>query len=145
MNLLESLRSALGSLAANKMRSSLTMLGMIIGVGAVITLMSIGRGAQEMVTQPDHRAWAPTSFSSRPARVRRAASGPRLGPRLPSPTRMRSRSSEAGDIPEVVAVAPESNSFGQMIVGSNNVSTRIVGTTPDYESVRNFHVARGSS
>ncbi len=50
MNLAESLRVAMGSLAANKMRSSLTMLGIIIGVGAVIAMMSIGRGAQAQVT-----------------------------------------------------------------------------------------------
>ncbi|MCL6614916.1 MAG: ABC transporter permease, partial [Firmicutes bacterium] len=49
MNLLESFRLALDALRANAMRSFLTMLGVIIGVGAVIALMSIGRGAQEQI------------------------------------------------------------------------------------------------
>ncbi|MGH2368005.1 MAG: ABC transporter permease, partial [Chloroflexota bacterium] len=50
MNLTESVRVALRALGANKLRSSLTMLGMIIGVGAVIALMSIGQGVQASVT-----------------------------------------------------------------------------------------------
>ena len=47
MNLLEAVKSALGSLAAHKMRSALTMLGMIFGVGAVIAMLSIGAGAEQ--------------------------------------------------------------------------------------------------
>ena len=50
MSVLESLAVALGSLGANKLRTTLTMLGIIIGVSAVIALMSIGRGAQAQVT-----------------------------------------------------------------------------------------------
>ena len=50
MNLLESFRIALRNLGANKMRSGLTMLGVIIGVGAVIALVSIGRDAQKSIT-----------------------------------------------------------------------------------------------
>lgn len=50
MNLFESFRIALQNLSANKLRSGLTMLGVIIGVGAVIALVSIGRGAQEAIT-----------------------------------------------------------------------------------------------
>src|SRR5690348_10610017 len=50
MNVFESVRIAMRALAANKLRSTLTMLGIIIGVGSVIALMSIGRGAQKYVT-----------------------------------------------------------------------------------------------
>lgn len=50
MKFLESIRIAMRALAANKLRSVLTMLGIIIGVGAVIALMSIGRGVQKYVT-----------------------------------------------------------------------------------------------
>src|SRR5512142_846591 len=51
MNIFESMRVALGSLGANKLRSTLTMLGIIIGVGAVIALLSIGQGAGAAITQ----------------------------------------------------------------------------------------------
>ncbi len=56
MNLVESLRVALGSLAMNKLRSALTMLGIIIGVAAVITLVSLGQGVQKMVTEEERVA-----------------------------------------------------------------------------------------
>ena len=50
MNITESIRVAVGALTANKLRSILTMLGIIIGVGAVITLVSVGQGVEKMVT-----------------------------------------------------------------------------------------------
>ncbi len=55
MNLIESVRIALRSLAANKLRSALTMLGIIIGVAAVIALMGVGRGASAGHRQPDQQ------------------------------------------------------------------------------------------
>ena len=51
MRITEAIRLALRALAANKLRSALTMLGIIIGVGAVITLLSVGQGVQALVTQ----------------------------------------------------------------------------------------------
>ncbi len=51
MNFTENIRIALRALAANKLRSSLTMLGIIIGVGAVVALMAIGNGATASITQ----------------------------------------------------------------------------------------------
>ena len=57
MNITEAVRMALRALAANKLRSALTMLGIIIGVGAVITLLSVGKGVQTLVTEQlaEHR------------------------------------------------------------------------------------------
>ena len=55
MTIIESIRIALRSLAANKLRAALTMLGIIIGVAAVIALMGIGRGAQTGNQQPDQQ------------------------------------------------------------------------------------------
>jgi len=64
MNVIQSIRLALQGLTANKLRSGLTMLGIIIGVAAVIALVAVGQGAQASVTQRS-RAWAPTCWSSR--------------------------------------------------------------------------------
>ena len=72
MNILESVRIALRALAANKLRATLTMLGIIIGVGAVIALMSLGQGVQDSVEQ-QIQGVGPTSSSSPPAPL--AASG----------------------------------------------------------------------
>ena len=68
MSLWAILKVAFRSLRKNKMRSALTMLGIIIGVGAVIAMVSIGQGANAMV-QDQIRAWAPTSCTSGPAAI----------------------------------------------------------------------------
>jgi putative ABC transport system permease protein len=142
MSLLESLRIALSSLRANKMRSSLTMLGMIIGVGAVIALMSIGRGAQEMITSQIQGMGTNLLFIS-PGAAQQGGVRQQAGS-IPTLTYEDAIAiAQSGDIPEVAAVAPESNFSGQMIAGSSNTFTRIVGTTPEYEEVRNFYAAEG--
>ena len=142
MNLAESLRVAMGSLAANKMRSSLTMLGIIIGVGAVIAMMSIGRGAQAQVTD-QIRSMGTNLLFITPGAIREGAVRMQAGS-APTLTYEDALAIAApGAVPEVVAVAPEAGFFGQIIAGSNNVNTRILGVTPEYEYVRNFRVAEG--
>jgi hypothetical protein len=63
MSIVESARIALGALTANKLRAVLTMLGIIIGVGAVIALLSVGHGFQEYISQ-QFGGWAPICSSS---------------------------------------------------------------------------------
>jgi len=140
MNLLETFRVALGSLTSNKMRSALTMLGIIIGVGAVIALMSVGQGAQASVTQQIQSMGTNLLFISPGATtsggVRSAAgSAPTLT--------LEDAQSIADSVANVVAVAPEASFFGQVIAGGNNVNTRITGVTPDYSQVRNWNVTDG--
>ncbi len=144
MNVSESLRVALGSLVANKMRSALTMLGIIIGVGAVIALMSVGRGAQATVTQ-QIRSMGTNLLFIMPGAAR-GEGGARQGSGT-APTLTYEDAiaiGEPGVIPEVAATAPEMSSFAQVIAGSNNVNSRVTGITPEYEDVRNFHTAEGS-
>ncbi|HEX9015208.1 MAG TPA: ABC transporter permease [Chloroflexota bacterium] len=140
MNLSESVRVALTSLAANKMRSALTMLGMIIGVGAVITLMSVGRGAQTMVTNQIQSMGTNLLFVTPGATKGEGNVKTAQGS---APTLTYEDGLAMAALPEVVAVAPEQNFFGQLIVGGNNVNTRIVGVTPEYATVRNFKVGEG--
>ena len=142
MSSVEAFRVALGNLTANKMRSALTMLGIIIGVGAVIALMSVGRGAQAKVTEQIQSMGTNLLFISPGATqtggVRSAAGS------APTLTYEDAQAiAEPGAIPEVAEVAPEMAFFGQVIAGGNNVNTRITGVTPEYEDVRNFHAAEG--
>jgi putative ABC transport system permease protein len=141
MNPLETLRVALGSLTSNKMRSSLTMLGIIIGVGAVIALMSVGRGAQASVTQQIKGMGTNLLFvtpgATNTGGVRSAAGS------APTLTYEDALAMGDGSIANVSEVAPEMGFFGQAIVGTNNVNTRITGVTPEYEDVRNFHASQG--
>ncbi|MCL4532359.1 MAG: ABC transporter permease [Actinobacteria bacterium] len=142
MNLTETFRVALQSLTSNKMRSALTMLGMIIGVGAVIALMAVGQGAQASIDQQINGMGSNLLFitpgASQTGGVRTAAGT------APTLTYEDAQAIGApGAIPEVTDVAPESDSFAQVIVGGNNISTRIAGVTPDYENVRNWGVSDG--
>ncbi|MCL5265611.1 MAG: ABC transporter permease [Chloroflexi bacterium] len=142
MNLVESLRVALRSLAANKLRTALTMLGMIIGVGAVIALMSVGKGAQEMVTSRIQGMGTNLLFVT-PGNQNQG--GIRMGQGT-APTLTLEDADAIADplnVPAAAAVAPEAQSFAQVIAGPQNTFTRVIGTTPPFEDVRNFHVATG--
>ena len=142
MNVIESLRVAMRGLVANKLRSALTMLGMIIGVGAVIALMSVGKGAQATIVGQIQGMGSNLLFVS-PGAMQE--SGVRQGAGT-APT-LTFDDAEAianpDNVPSVVAVAPEMNNMAQVIWQGENTRTRVVGTTPAYEEVRNFHVAQG--
>src|SRR5690349_9130317 len=122
MNVTESIRVALRALGANKLRASLTMLGMIIGVGAVIALMSIGKGVQASVTSQIKGLGTNLLFISPGATQQggvrtQAGSAPTL-------------TSEDGDailqsVPEVINVAPEAPNGGQVIANGTNTFTRL--------------------
>ncbi|MHB0871448.1 MAG: ABC transporter permease, partial [Chloroflexota bacterium] len=140
MNLAETLRVALGSLTSNKMRSSLTMLGIIIGVGAVISLMSVGQGAQASITNQIKGMGSNLLFVSPGATQ---SGGVRSAAGSAATLTYEDAEAIAENVPQVAAVAPESGFFGQVIAGGNNVNTRITGATPDYEVVRNWHVSDG--
>jgi len=142
MNIAETFRVAIQSLTSNKMRSALTMLGMIIGVGAVIALMSIGRGAQESVDAQINGMGTNLLFITPGATQTggvRSAAGTEPTLTLEDADAI----SALGAIPEVAAVTAEGDFFGQVIAGGNNVNTRIAGVTPDYGTVRNWSVSDG--
>lgn len=139
MNLKESLRISLASIGANKLRAGLTMLGIIIGVMAVLAMLSIGRGAQAAITSQI------TSIGTNLLYVRpgstqnggvRAAEGSAV-------TLTMEDASALVDTPNVVAVAPETDSFGQVAYLSNNANARILGVTPEYLDALNVSVADG--
>src|SRR5581483_4494183 len=139
MNLFESFRIALRNLGANKLRSGLTMLGVIIGVGAVIALVSIGRGAQEAITNQIQ------SVGTNLLYVRPGASNQNgvRGQEGSAATLTLEDASALTDIPGVVGVAPEVDSFAQLVAGGNNTNARLVGTTPDFQNVRDFYPSSG--
>jgi putative ABC transport system permease protein len=142
MSFAESIRISLGALGANKMRSILTMLGVIIGVGAVIALMSIGTGVQRMVTDQIKGMGSNLLFITPGAQTQ---SGVRT--QAGSAPTLTDEDAEAiigsGRVPQALAVAPEAGNPGQVVANGQNVFSRINGVTPDYELVRNFKVAAG--
>ena len=140
MSIFESVRVALGALGANKLRTVLTMLGMIIGVGAVVSLMSIGQGAQAQVTS-QIRGMGTNLLFVRPGSTQ--TSGVRSAQGSASTLTVDDGDAIAREIAQVVGTAPEQNGGGQIIANGVNTNTRVVGTTPEYADVRNFKVASG--
>jgi len=130
MTLWATFMTALNSLRANRLRAFLALLGIVIGVAAVISLMSIGRGSQASITE----------------RIQN------LG------TNLLSISPQSGEVltledafalidpihtPSVKAVAPQISTFGMLIAGKKTSRTQIIGTTPEALSVRSFTMKSG--
>ena len=140
MNTLAALRSALRALAANKLRSVLTMLGIIIGVGAVITMIAVGRGATERV-QEQMKGLGSNIMLVLPGGVTQG--GVRLGAQTGQSLTEEDVNAIARDIPEVQVAAPSLRTGAQVVVGNTNWSTSILGTTNDYLEAREWPLAGG--
>ncbi len=143
MNPLDTARSALTSLWASKLRSSLTVLGIVIGVAAVISLMSIGRGAQASITETIQSLGTNLLF------VQPGASsfgGIFFGQGSASTLTLEDAEAIADPsaIPSVSAVAPELSTSGQLVYGRENTFTQVLGVTPEYVDVRNLELSTGS-
>ena len=141
MNVIQSIRVALQGLTANKLRSALTMLGIIIGVAAVIALVAVGQGAQAAVTQRFQSLGSNLLVISPGAAFsRRASQGAASAQNLTN--------EDAQAIAQlatlVEAIAPEYSVRGaQVVYGSKNTQTSVLGVPPEYLAVRNWQVAQG--
>jgi putative ABC transport system permease protein len=140
LNSLAAFRAALRALAANKLRSMLTMLGIIIGVGAVITMIAIGRGATERV-QAQMKALGTNVLLVLPGGV--TAGGVRMGAQTGQALTEDDAAAIAREIPEVQVAAPNIRSTAQVVVGNTNWNTVIFGTTSDYLESRDWPLAGG--
>jgi len=141
VKLIDSIVTAIRSLFANKLRSSLTMLGMIIGVGAVIVLMSVGAGLQNYITSTFEEMGSNLLFvsPSNPDAPEIAAMAPGM-----SAASLTMDDAEAiRDIRSVIAVNPTNESFVKLIVGNESVSVVIEGTTPEFQQLYDFEIASG--
>ena len=137
----ESVKIALSSLRANKLRTILTMLGIIIGVASVVALMAIGNGAQVAITSQISSIGS-NLLTVFPGQQRR---GP--GPAASQSQGLTLADAEAlvkpGALPGAVTVAPIYQNGAQVVAGANNTQSSVVGVTPSYFSVRNLTVTRG--
>jgi len=141
MNFTSTFRLALRALARNKMRSALTMLGIIIGVGAVIAVVSIGQGAQYMVQQGIQAMGTNVVFvaagSGRPGGIRVGYGGVKT-------LTIDDMKAILREIPLIKEAAPSVNSRRQVIYGNQNWSTSVTGTTPNFFEIRNWSIQAGS-
>jgi len=140
MNALMVLRVALKALRVNKLRTALTMLGMIIGVAAVIAMISVGAGAQERVRE-QLRNLGSNLILVLPGST--TASGVRLGPGAAQSLTQEDARAIALEVEGVVVAAPALRGTGQVVAGGNNWSTQFFGTTNDYLVARDWPLAAG--
>jgi putative ABC transport system permease protein len=140
MNGLAALRSALRALAANKLRSVLTMLGIIIGVAAVITMIAVGQGATQRV-QEQLKGLGSNVMLVIPGSM--TAGGVRLGGQTGQALTEEDAMAIAVDVPEVQVAAPSMRTGAQVVVGNANWNTSIFGTTNEYLEARDWPLASG--
>jgi putative ABC transport system permease protein len=134
------LKISLRALKVNKMRSILTMLGIIIGVGAVITMVAIGSGASERISEQI------SSIGSNLLIILPGATtsgGVRLGAGTQSTLTLDDAEAIQKECPSVSDVAPVLNGITQVVYGNQNWSTSVVGTTPSMLNVRDWNLSSG--
>lgn len=139
MNFSESMHIALRSLGSNRLRSGLTMLGIVIGVMSVIAMLSIGQGAQAAITNQI------TSIGTNLLYVRPGSTdsgGVRSAEGSAATLTLEDGQALEG-LDGIVAVAPEVDSFGQIVYMGNNDNGRVIGTTPEYLDTMNVSLAEG--
>ena len=140
MNFFAAVRSAFRALAANTLRSILTMLGIIIGVAAVITMIAVGRGATDRV-QEQMKGLGSNIMLVMPGGL--TAGGVRLGASTGQGLSEDDANAIARDVPEVQVAAPSMRTGAQVIAGNTNWSTSIMGATNDYLEAREWPLQSG--
>jgi putative ABC transport system permease protein len=139
MKLYRLLIEALENLNANKLRSMLTVLGIVIGVAAVISMLSIGRGAQASITSQIESMGTNLVYVSPGS----ASQGGVQGAAGSAGTLTLDDAESLENLPEVAAVASVTNSFVQVVFQGQNTNTRLMGVTPGYETVSSLSLEDG--
>src|SRR5947209_3543518 len=144
MDVLETVRTALESLSANKLRSGLTMLGIVIGVGAVIALMSIGSGAQAAIAA-NIKSLGANLITITPGAVSQGGVSQGNGSAATLTINDATAIADPSQAPDLAAVSPELNlgANAQIVYQGQNVSTKVNGVTPAYADVHDFQAALG--
>lgn len=138
MDIIESIKMAATTLVANKLRSSLTMLGIIIGNASVISMVGIGQGAQKLATQQFETLGPNLLFIIPGSQQTRSTTF-----NLPKTLVLEDAKAIATQVPSVKGVAPQVGSRLLVTYRNRNANTAINGVTPEFLSVRSFDVAKG--
>ncbi|RPJ45780.1 MAG: FtsX-like permease family protein [Candidatus Latescibacterota bacterium] len=136
------LKVSLRAIARNKLRSGLTVLGIVIGVAAVIAMVGIGQGASAQV-QAQISSLGDNLLTVFPGSDRRG--GFHGGAGSLSTLTDDDAAAIAAQVPEIVSITPVSRSSGQIIYGNQNWQTEIMGGGVDYLSIRRWELASGSN
>jgi putative ABC transport system permease protein len=140
INILSILKISFRALKVNKMRSALTMLGIIIGVGAVIAMLAVGTGASNRIAEQISSMGSNLLIILPGATT---AGGVRMGSGTQPTLTMNDADAILKECPTVANVAPVLSGVAQVVYGHQNWSTGVVGTTPDMLVVRDWPIASG--
>lgn len=138
MDAFESVKMAVKTLTANKLRSSLTMLGMIIGNASVISMIGIGQGTQTLASEQFESLGPNVLFVSPGTRTARNRTFD-----VPNTLVLADANAIADQVPSIKGVTPQLQSQVNVSYGGLNKSALVVGTTPSFLKVRSFEVAKG--
>jgi putative ABC transport system permease protein len=141
MEILATIRLAFTALARNKLRSALTMLGIIIGVGAVIAMVAIGNGANKQI-QDQIAAMGSNLLMVGSGSVNRG--GMRMGSGATKTLIYDDVTAIERECPAVASAAAASQTSAQIVFGNDNWSTGVIGTEPQYFEIRNWPIASGA-
>jgi putative ABC transport system permease protein len=142
MGLLAILRIAIRALTRNKMRSLLTMLGIVIGVGAVIATVGLGQGAQQQVQNQIASMGTNLLYVSAGSMNK---GGIHLGGGATQTLVYDDMKAILQEVPEVSQAAPGAGSKAQVVADNQNWYTSVTGTEPQYFDIRNWSFAHGAS
>src|SRR5258707_33319 len=140
MNIVESFRIAIRGLLANRLRSGLTMLGLVIGIGSVISLVSFGNGFQSYVNQ---------TFNSIGSNLLFIVAIPTTGPDAKSlkskPLTMEDAAAIGNpqNVNGIAAVAPQYTLIGKMVENGNDFTGQVLGVTPVWQNIRSWPLTEG--
>ncbi len=140
MNILNLFKVSLRAVANNKMRSFLSMLGIIIGVGAVIVMMAIGQGSKESIRK-ELSTMGTNLLTIRPGADMRG--GVRQDPSAMQTLKMADYERIMHEKKFVTKVSPEVTTSGQVIYGNNNTTTSLYGESPEYLDIKLWNIEEG--
>lgn len=144
MNYVNLLRIALRAIKRNKLRAFLTMLGIIIGVAAVITMMSIGEGSKQSI-QSTFSSMGSNMITVMPYNNNPMPGGVRLGASSVQSLTLSDVNKIEQEVSEINALSPGVSSSGQAIRGANNWPTSLQGVSSDYLQIRQLSIKDGSN
>ncbi|MBW4620000.1 MAG: ABC transporter permease [Cyanosarcina radialis HA8281-LM2] len=138
MDILDSLKMAGTTLAANRLRSALTILGIVIGNASVIGMVGVGQGAQRLAAEQFESLGPNLLFVSpgQPGQRRATLTAPKT-------LVLEDAKAIATQVPAIKEVSPQIQNQQQVTYGSKNISTLVIGTNPEFLTVRSFDVERG--
>jgi len=143
MNLGDLLQEALAALTANKARSSLTILGIVIGIGSVIAMVSIGQGAQGQI-QSNIQSLGSNLINVSPGFQRGVGEHARSGRGSATTLTLEDVEAIASQVPYIAAVAPSVTGRYQIVQKAQNTNTQVMGTVEAYPQIRNIEMESGS-